>query len=240
MTHPWLRPLPTRRGTGPLFAGHSSRDVLGHVEAALDPRSLLTPAELARSAALARKLDQEGFVAARVLVRLLLRKSLRPGADLGSLADFVLTQQCSHCGGPHGRPVSDVPGTAVSWAHAGGFVAAAVGPGSVGVDVEPMEATTGHVPASGTARSWVRSEAIIKWGHGDLDDALAWQSRLQGPASRRGRHHVLSRDAAPRHRVLTLPGAGHRVVVTDSPRDSALLCSVAASTRARWVDALRP
>lgn len=237
-----MSPSSAPPGTGPwrpLFAAATAQAVLHHVEGSLDPRSLLSPAELGRSTALARPRDREDFLAARVLVRLLLRSALAPDTDLATLDRFALTQQCPRCGGPHGRPVVDLPGVAVSWAHSGGYVAAALGPGSVGVDVEPGDAATGHVPASATTRSWVRSEAIVKWGHGDVDAALAWQSRLQGRTAPRGRRYALAADGTPRPARLPWNGPTGHVVLTDAPAgDRSFVSSVAAASRARWAELL--
>lgn len=231
---------PDGRGLSvPHFACHPARDVLRHVEATLDPRSLLSPAESARSSRLTPPRGQEDFLAARVLARLLLRHLHRPDTGLTALADFVITQQCPRCGGPHGRPVVDVPGTAVSWAHSRGYVAAAIGPGSVGVDVEPADTRSEHVPSSGTAQSWVRSEAIIKWGHGAVDAAGAWQPHLGGSASRRGRRYVIDAAGLPRKQRLLAVRAPAALVLTDAPVDAPVfVCSVAGPARAQWVDDL--
>jgi len=119
----------------PAVAVARTRDVLARTSAE----------ELAREGegpAVARFLvavDRDDAIAARMLCRELL-------GDLGGddLARSELTQVCTECGGPHGRPVVAVdPTVSVSWSHSTGWVmAAAVRAGRVGVDLERRTAPT--------------------------------------------------------------------------------------------------
>lgn len=226
-----------------LFACLPSEQVLDHIAPLLEPESLLSESEMARAKALTHPDSRSDFVAARLLTRLLLRLWHSPGAGLASIADIVLAQSCARCGGPHGRP-ADVFGLGVSWAHAGGFVAAAVGPGRVGVDVEPARAdrradrpAEGHGDAT-SLRAWVRAEAIVKWGHGSLDEAQTWLPHLDRRLAPRGRRFLVDDQGAPhpaRRRAPRVPG----LVITDAPAaiDGAV-CSVAAGHAACWVNPL--
>lgn len=231
-------PTPSSPVQQPLFAGLLAQEVLDHVAAVLEPVSVLSQSEGARVEALSRPEQRRDFIAARLLTRLLLAHWHHPDAHLASIAEIVLEQSCARCGGPHGRP-ADVFGLAVSWAHAGGFVAAAVGPGSVGVDIEPLPSPRVDGSAGATAlRAWVRGEAIIKWGHGTLDEALAWRPLLEGRPAPLGRRYVLDDKGRPhrgRRPVLRHPG----LVVTDAPAfNDTAVCSVVAQQAARWVNPL--
>ncbi|WP_050671501.1 4'-phosphopantetheinyl transferase family protein [Luteipulveratus halotolerans] len=150
--------------------------VLGLVDGVIAPRDLLTPPELDRHDRLWRRRDHTDFVAARVLARLVLLEATGETATALALRSVQVTQVCDRCGGEHGRPrLPAYDGLGVSWAHAGGVVAAAVGPGDVGVDVERVG--PGAPPAvsrSGvrTWHGWTRAEALVKAGVGDLDTLL--------------------------------------------------------------------
>lgn len=141
-----------------------------------DAGALLSAHERRRLAALRRQTDRDDFVAARVLVRMLLVEVVPDvptdaGAD-GPLGSVRIWQECATCGGPHGAPHTE--GAFLSWAHSSGVVAAAVSDRPVGVDIEPLDAA---IPAlAGRLRDvaeWVRLEAIVKTGRIDLDGALA-------------------------------------------------------------------
>ncbi|MGW1012413.1 4'-phosphopantetheinyl transferase family protein [Streptomyces termitum] len=110
---------------------------------------------------------RDDVLAARLLLRLCAaRWTGRPVHELEP------AQFCAVCGRyGHGRPyLRGHPGTGVSLSHADGLVAAAVGAGPVGVDVEPAgrrpAALPGHGPGPGRARllQWVRREALFKAG----------------------------------------------------------------------------
>ncbi|WP_457254778.1 4'-phosphopantetheinyl transferase family protein [Pedococcus sp. P5_B7] len=217
-----------------LFAWAPSANVLAHVSGSLDARNLLSPAEAARCARLSAVVDRDDFLAARVLTRLLLRHRLAPGSPLEWISRPTVSQTCDVCGGPHGRPSVDVPGAEISWSHSHGYVAAAVGPDAIGVDIEPLRpdvASVSSLPA------WVRAEAIVKWGHGNLDESSAWRPVLDGPPAVHGRRHRLDTGGRPRARRALL-GSRVDVVITDTPPNDAFVCSVAATSPARWVDPL--
>jgi 4'-phosphopantetheinyl transferase len=80
-------------------------------------------------------------------------------------------------------------------------------------------------------RSWVRGEALVKWGHADLDAALGW--RLTAPAAQHGRRYVLPARGAPRPGRPVVAPWTRRVVVTDpalgeDAAGGAVVCAVAA------------
>ncbi len=145
--------------------------------------ALLDPRERAALGRLTRAADQERYVAAHALLRLVIggRWQLDPAA-------VGLSATCVRCGGPHGRlSVSPPTGRAplhVSLAHAGDRVVVAVTEaGPVGVDVEPVTGVrfdgfddvalgagerraladvADDDRASWRAQVWVRKEAVLK------------------------------------------------------------------------------
>ncbi|KQX56288.1 MULTISPECIES: 4'-phosphopantetheinyl transferase superfamily protein [unclassified Streptomyces] len=146
---------------------------------------LLAPWERRRLAGIRVPERRDDVVAARLLVRLCAARftGLPPdGTDLAQL--------CPGCGRyGHGRPyLRDRPGAGVSLSHADGLVAAAVGPGAVGIDVEPAarrpgplrvlrrllpeaeltEASRQADPGPALLRLWVRGEALLKAGQDGL------------------------------------------------------------------------
>ncbi|AQT71207.1 MULTISPECIES: 4'-phosphopantetheinyl transferase family protein [unclassified Streptomyces] len=154
--------------------------------AAGDVRELLTRTELDRAGALRSAADRDDFLAAHALVRLCAGRLLgRPAQSL------TVVQSCGSCERPHGRPrLVEAPATAVSLAHARGWVAAAAADGPVGVDVEAVDGTdvdwrtaeavcTGKElaalrsdthPRRAFLRQWVRKESLVKVGAGTLDE----------------------------------------------------------------------
>jgi len=111
-----------------------------------------------------------------------------------------------------------MPGTGLSWAHADGLVAVAVGPGRVGVDVERL---TGSRLTPRAAGAWVRGEALVKCGHGNLDRALSWD--LSWPPAPGGQDYRLTDSQT--------------VVLTDAVTAEAV-CAVAAESVAAWDDTM--
>jgi hypothetical protein len=112
----------------------------------------------------------------------------------------------------------------VSWGHANGTVVVAVGRGRVGADVERLPCAT--------PLSWVRAEALVKWGHADLDTALAWE--LTEPPAPHGRRYHLPSRGEPRPSRLLSPPWTRSVVVTDAAyEDGTVVCAVAADRPAR-------
>ncbi|WSQ63473.1 4'-phosphopantetheinyl transferase superfamily protein [Streptomyces sp. NBC_01216] len=151
---------------------------------------LLAPWERRRLTRIRTPRRRDDVVAARLLLRLCLARVT--GLPPRSVA---LAQRCDACGRHgHGRPhVPGRPGWGVSLSHTDGLVAAAVGPGPVGVDVEPAArrpgpprvlarllpetelraAATADDPGPALLRLWVRREALFKAGRDDLP-LLEW------------------------------------------------------------------
>ncbi|WP_426367543.1 4'-phosphopantetheinyl transferase family protein [Streptomyces sp. E-08] len=124
---------------------------------------------------------RDDVVAARLLLRLCVaRFTGLPPEDSGP---DQFCEECRRYG--HGRPyLSRRPALGVSLSHADGLAAAAVGPGPLGVDVEPAtrrpgplpvlrrllpgaelrEAEAGPDPDAALLRLWVRGEARFKAG----------------------------------------------------------------------------
>ncbi|MFB0626335.1 4'-phosphopantetheinyl transferase superfamily protein [Streptomyces sp. AB3(2024)] len=152
---------------------------------------LLAPWERRRLAGIRVPGRRDDVLAARLLVRLCVAR--HTGLTLHESAPAQLCPGCGRHG--HGRPYLRVrPGLGVSMSHADGLVAAAVGPGAVGIDVEPStrrpgpprvlrrllpeadlrEAGAGPDPGPALLRLWVRAEALLKAGRRDLH-VLEWQ-----------------------------------------------------------------
>ncbi|MFE3068719.1 4'-phosphopantetheinyl transferase family protein [Streptomyces sp. NPDC059247] len=142
---------------------------------------LLEDWELRRLAAARLPERRADALAARLLVRLCAARFT--GLPVTGAAP---AQWCPDCGRHgHGRPyLPGRPGTGVSLSHADGVVAAAVGPGPIGVDVEPAARRPGSLrvlrrllpetglraaaalpdPGPELLRLWVRREALFKAG----------------------------------------------------------------------------
>lgn len=134
---------------------------------------LLDDRDRARCRRILGEADQNRFVAAWVLARLVIGERL--GRDPAALS---FDRTCTHCGDQrHGKPVVETtgPGLDFSLSHAGGLVVVAVSDRAVGVDVE--DATAGEQPLAPAltereratclsyadfARLWTRKEAVLK------------------------------------------------------------------------------
>ncbi|RPK65584.1 hypothetical protein EES43_07630 [Streptomyces sp. ADI96-02] len=171
----------------------TTAEVLAHPE--LD-ESLLAAWETRRLARIRLPGRRDDVVAARLLLRLCAaRFTGRP------LRETSPAQSCPGCGREgHGRPyLPDLPGVGAALSHADGLVAAAVGLGPVGVDVEPSTRRPGPLPVllrllpeadvrSARARPdpgpallrlWVRREALLKAGRDDVR-LTEWTDRRRG------------------------------------------------------------
>ncbi|MET3987986.1 4'-phosphopantetheinyl transferase superfamily protein [Streptomyces sp. PvR034] len=153
-------------------------EVLAHPEL---HEGLLAPWERRRLAPIRVPARRDDVLAARLLVRLCIARftGLAPRASAPA-------QYCARCArSGHGRPyLPGRPDVGVSLSHADGLVAAAVGPGAVGIDVEPATRRTGPLsvwgrllpaaelrraaalpdPGPELLRLWVRREALFKAG----------------------------------------------------------------------------
>lgn len=160
----------------------TTAEVLAHPE--LDER-LLAPWERRRLAGIRVAARRDDVVAARLLLRLCASRVTGLPPDAVEPA-----QRCPGCGRDgHGRPyLPDHPELGVSYSHADGLAAAAVGPGPVGIDVEPLTrrpgplpvlrrllsadavdaACAGPDPGPALLRLWVRREALFKAGRDDV------------------------------------------------------------------------
>jgi 4'-phosphopantetheinyl transferase len=134
---------------------------------------LLDVRDLARRRRLVRAADQNRFLAAWVLARLVLGEKL--GRDPAALS---FDRTCTHCGDErHGKPVAEAigPGLEFSLSHTGGLAVFALSDQAVGVDIE--SATAGEKPLAQAltgreratcksyadfARLWTRKEAVLK------------------------------------------------------------------------------
>lgn len=158
---------------------------------------LLEAWELRRLAAARLPERRADALAARLLVRLCAARFT--GLPVTGAAP---AQWCPDCGRHgHGRPyLPGRPGTGVSLSHADGVVAAAVGPGPIGVDVEPAARRPGSVrvlrrllpeaelraaaalpdPGPELLRLWVRREALFKAGADVSPDRPAGDGSVRG------------------------------------------------------------
>ena len=155
-----------------------------------EPAALLTAAERDRAGRFRFDRDRSDFIAAHILAR------VTGGSALGvHPRSLTLVQHCDRCGEAHGAPhFAETPAVGVSLSHTRGYVAAAVGPGPIGVDTEGASSAHGvdedlasEVLAPGELellaaaadrrqafiRLWVRKEAMVKCGRGSLDDLSA-------------------------------------------------------------------
>lgn len=158
-----------RESVGAFVVIARSDDVLEVVDG-----SVLPPADEVRRRRLVRKQDRDDFTAARMMALLLM------GFVHGAPAtDYQIHQFCDVCGDHHGRPTIRNPSNHdVSWSHDQGVVAAAVGPGRIGVDV--LVSTTrkgGHDLGSTltpipSIEKITRIEALVKVGAGTLGDLV--------------------------------------------------------------------
>ncbi|MEU6627232.1 4'-phosphopantetheinyl transferase superfamily protein [Streptomyces parvus] len=192
----------------------TTAEVLAHPE--LD-EDLLAPWERQRLAGIRVPGRRDDVVAARLLLRLCASRAtgLPP-------RDVAPAQRCPGCGRDgHGRPyLPDHPGLGVSYSHADGLAAAAVGPGPVGIDVEPLTRRPGPVsvlrrllphdevdaaragpdPGPALLRLWVRREALFKAGTDDVR-LTEWTDRARAAvvalAGADGAHRALSPARSP-------------------------------------------
>ncbi|MEX0173029.1 4'-phosphopantetheinyl transferase family protein [Streptomyces sp. LMG1-1-1.1] len=156
----------------------TTAEVLSHPEL---HEGLLAPWELRRLAPIRSPARRDDVLAARLLLRLCVARFTGRPPHASAPA-----QSCAACGrAGHGRPfLPGRPEVGLSVSHADGLVAAAVGLGAVGVDVEPSARRPGPVsvlrrllpeadvraaaarPDSDAAlvRLWVRHEAHVKAG----------------------------------------------------------------------------
>ncbi|WP_327325089.1 4'-phosphopantetheinyl transferase superfamily protein [Streptomyces sp. NBC_01210] len=169
------RPATTLPGVELVWSGRVS----AHADDTAAHLHLLDADESARRAAFRRAVDRDAYTVAHVTLRRLLGERLGQAPEAITLS----REPCTHCGGPHGRPV--VPGNAVhfSLSHTDGLVMIALATVPVGVDVEgvpapgtvaevatqlhPRERTElaalppEHRPAA-FAGCWTRKEALLK------------------------------------------------------------------------------
>jgi 4'-phosphopantetheinyl transferase len=160
----------------------TTAEVLAHPDL---HEGLLAPWERQRLAPIRLPGRRDDVLAARLLLRLCAARFTGRPPHESAPAQF-----CAECGRDgHGRPyLPDHPGVGVSLSHADGLVAAAVGPGAVGIDVEPStrrpgplsvlgrllpeddlrEATARPDPGAALLRLWVRREAVLKAGQDGL------------------------------------------------------------------------
>ncbi|MFB6841584.1 4'-phosphopantetheinyl transferase family protein [Streptomyces sp. NPDC056361] len=156
----------------------TTAEVLAHPEL---HEGLLAPWELRRLDPIRLPSRRDDVLAARLLLRLCVARFTGRPPHASAPA-----QSCAACGRDgHGRPfLPGRPGVGLSVSHADGLVAAAVGPGAVGVDVEPSARRPGPVsvlrrllpeadvraaaarpdPDAALLRLWVRHEALFKAG----------------------------------------------------------------------------
>ncbi|MFK3731684.1 4'-phosphopantetheinyl transferase family protein [Streptomyces sp. NPDC088090] len=179
----------------------------------LGPR-LLAPWERRRLAAIRVPSRHDDVLAARLLLRLCAARLTGRSPEAAGVA-----QRCPECGRDgHGRPyLADRPGLGLSLSHADGLVAAAAGPGPVGVDVEPAarhpgplpvlrrvlpgpdlhEALAHPDPGPALLRAWVRAEARFK----------------AGPPPPEAVHHLTERTDRSRAAVAAVVAAGAPAVL---------------------------
>ncbi|MFJ2098324.1 4'-phosphopantetheinyl transferase superfamily protein [Streptomyces sp. 404i] len=215
-----LPPAP-EQGAAAVALVATTTEVLTHPE--LDER-LLAPWERRRLAGIRVPARRDDVVAARLLLRLCASRVTGLPPDAVEPA-----QRCPGCGRDgHGRPyLPDHPELGVSYSHADGLAAAAVGPGPVGIDVEPLTrrpgplavlrrmlpedevdaARAGPDPGPALLRLWVRREALFKAGRDDVR-LTAWTDHRRAAVVALAGADGALRAVPRRHaRALAAPGA---------------------------------
>ncbi|MGW5780518.1 4'-phosphopantetheinyl transferase family protein [Streptomyces sp. NPDC003863] len=155
---------------------------------------LLAPWERRRLDRIRVPSRRDDVLAARLLVRWCVARFTGLPPEASGPEQYC--EGCRRYG--HGRPYpSRLPGLGVSLSHADGLVAAAVGPGPVGIDVEPegrrpgplpvlrrllpeaelREAAAAQDPGAALLRLWVRGEARFKAGGQEGLRLLEWTDR---------------------------------------------------------------
>ncbi|WP_329154774.1 4'-phosphopantetheinyl transferase superfamily protein [Streptomyces anulatus] len=172
------RPPPYEKSVAAFALVATTAEVLACPE--LD-EDMLAPWERRRLTGIRVPARRDDVVAARLLLRLCASRVTGLPPDAVEPA-----QRCPGCGRDgHGRPyLPDHPELGVSYSHADGLAAAAVGPGPVGIDVEPLTRRPGPLavlrrmlpenevdaacatpdPGPALLRLWVRQEALFKAG----------------------------------------------------------------------------
>ncbi|WP_435972812.1 4'-phosphopantetheinyl transferase family protein [Streptomyces sp. Qhu_M48] len=229
----------------------TTREVLDHPELHED---LLAPWERRRLSGIRLPSRRDDVVASRLLVRLC--AALYTGLPPAGAAPAQLCPDCGRDG--HGRPyLPGRPGVGVSLSHADGLVAAAVGPGAIGVDVEPStrrpgplrvlrrllpetalaEATAQPDPGRALLRLWVRREALLKAGRADFTgraDGLLGQDGLHLLEwTDRGRGAVAAVAGTAPAKVLPVSASGQARVLPVSVSGQARVLPVSASGPAK-------
>ncbi|PCG82582.1 4-phosphopantetheinyl transferase [Streptomyces sp. WZ.A104] len=200
---------------------------------------LLAPWERRRLARVRVPSRRDDVLAARLLLRLCAARFT--GRQPHELLPAQFCAACERYG--HGRPyLRGHPDVGVSLSHADGLVAAAAGPGAVGVDVEPAARTVGPPPMlarlmseaqlravgalpdpdRAVLRMWVRREALLKAGHPGAGSAADVPHTVPDSGSRAGRPgglHVLDWTDERRAAVATVASAvpARRFSVTPTP-----------------------
>ncbi|MFJ4873214.1 4'-phosphopantetheinyl transferase family protein [Streptomyces sp. NPDC088757] len=185
---------------------------------------LLAPWERRRLDRVRVSARRDDVLAARLLVRLCAARFT--GLPLGASGPEQYCAACDRTG--HGRPHLDGrPGLGVSLSHADGLVAAAVGPGPVGVDVEPAtrrpgspsvlrrflpeadlrEAAARPDPGPALLRLWVRGEALFKAGGGTGLRLLERTDRRRGAVAAVAAEAPVTAFSSPEE-ILRPEGAG--------------------------------
>ncbi|MBT2897099.1 4'-phosphopantetheinyl transferase superfamily protein [Streptomyces sp. McG3] len=206
------RPPPYEKSVAAVALVATTAEVLACPE--LD-EDMLAPWERRRLTGIRVPARRDDVVAARLLLRLCASRAtgLPP-------RDVAPAQRCPGCGRDgHGRPfLPDHPGLGASFSHADGLAAAAVGPGPVGIDVEPLTRRPGPLPvlrrllpadAVDAARAepdpgpallrlWVRREALFKAG---------FEAGFEG-GSKAGRDDVRLTEWTDRGRAAVVALAG--------------------------------
>lgn len=121
----------------------------------------------------------QAFLAGRALIRDRVRR-------LTGVDEVILDSRCDRCGAPHGRPTT--AGVSMSVSHSDGLVVVALrrGPGTVGVDVEPV-ASSARV-----------AEAAALFADGLAPDLAGW-TRIEAALKADGRGFAVDPDAVVLH-----------------------------------------
>lgn len=232
--------------TRPIVLCRSARtdDVLREVDAIVEAERLLSEEDVPRHDRMRHEADRRDFVAARALVRMLLATYDGRPLTPETLLEPTIRQRCGRCDRPHGRP--EIVGRStlgLSWAHARGVVAAAVGPGSIGVDVEyadPLSSPPSLTIPVGAAEGLAApahllvAESRRQGGRADIADAARWLRWTRAEACVKA--ELADLDTALRWPLDGAPQPGGRVYELP-PAAVATVTAVRKVTLTDWVDA---
>lgn len=179
------------------------------------PTSLLPalePAEQEQFGSFRQAEDRARYLTAHTLVRIVL------GARLAlSPQEVRFSRRCEHCGGPHGKPCPDHPGSwQVSLSHSGDRVGVALAYGTpVGIDVEQIRTDINVESLMRLVCAPSESQVLVAWPTPDCGAAFfAYWTRKEAVLKATG--HGLA--VSPNKITVTTPAEHPRLLAWETDR----------------------